>query len=296
MLLRSPAFQAYVAPARLRPQIWRLLAGLVLCLLIYVAWVFGLLGSLWWLSGTADPQAWLTPIIGAATPAGTLILLATFFGMALGPMLVVRLLHKRGAATLFGRGAIVIRHFVVAAGVVGAVYAISLVIWFMRFDAVPNLSWSLWLSLLPLALLGLLVQTGAEELLFRGYLQQQLAARFASPLIWMVLPSLAFGAAHYDPATAGGNVWLLIVAAGLFGLVAADLTAVSGSIGAAWGFHFANNVAAVLIIAVQGTMPGLALFTTPYAADDTGAMGGLVAIDLIVLAIVWAFVRRALRR
>ncbi len=53
-----------------------------------------------------------------------------------------------------------------------------------------------------------LIQTGAEELVFRGYLQQQLAARFASPLIWMVLPALIFGAVHYDPATAGPNVWL----------------------------------------------------------------------------------------
>jgi DNA-directed RNA polymerase subunit RPC12/RpoP len=39
---------------------------------------------------------------------------------------------------------------------------------------------------------GVLIQTGAEEVLFRGYLQQQLAARFASPIAWMVLPSAIF--------------------------------------------------------------------------------------------------------
>jgi membrane protease YdiL (CAAX protease family) len=149
--------------------------------------------------------------------------------------------------------------------------------------------------LLPLALLGVAVQTGAEELVFRGYLQQQLAARFRSPLIWMLVPSLAFGAAHYDPATSGGNLWLIVLATGAFGLAAADLTARSGSLGAAWGFHFANNVAALLVIAVKGTIPGLALFTTPYDATDP-VMRGLVVIDIVTLAVAWLLVRRALSR
>jgi uncharacterized protein len=46
-------------------------------------------------------------------------------------------------------------------------------------------------------------------------------------------------------------------AAATFGLIAADLTARTGSIGAAWGFHFANNTMAITILATDGTITGL---------------------------------------
>ncbi len=47
-------------------------------------------------------------------------------------------------------------------------------------------------ALVLLALpLGMTILIGYwEELVFRGYLQSQLAARFRSPLVWIVLPSL----------------------------------------------------------------------------------------------------------
>jgi len=292
----NPRFDAFVRPARLRPQLWRLLLGGLFSILVYVGWVSGVITGLWWLTGTGDIRSWATPILTGRTPTGALILLFTFLGMALGPMLAARLLHKRPAHSLFGRGAVVIRDFVLAASVVGLLYLITSIIWAWRFDAVPNVTPALWLKLLPVALIGLLIQTGAEELLFRGYLQQQLAARFRSPLIWMFLPALLFGAAHYDPQTAGGNVWLMMAAAALFGLLAADLTAQTGSIGAAWGFHFANNFAALMILSLQGTLSGLALFTTPYGPDDISVLPALVLVDLAILALTWGLVRRLVRR
>ena len=42
----------------------------------------------------------------------------------------------------------------------------------------------------------------AEELAFRGYLMQALAARFRSPLVWWLLPALLFGAAALEPGRA----------------------------------------------------------------------------------------------
>ena len=294
--MRSPQFQTYIAPARSRPQIWRLLLGILLCLAVYIAWVAGMLAALWALTGSGGFRGWADTILQGRTAYGTQILLLTFLGMALGPMLAARLLHRRNAGSLFGRGAVVVRDFVIAAGLVALVFGVATALWLLSYDAVPNLDWKVWLTLLPLSLLGLLIQTGAEELVFRGYLQQQLAVRFRSPVLWMVLPSLLFGAVHYDPETAAANVWLMMAAAAAFGLVAADLTAVTGSLGAAWGFHFANNVAAILIVSLDGTLSGLSLFKTPYGADDAQMLPRLIAIDLLVLTFTWALVRRALRR
>ena len=123
-----------------------------------------------------------------------------------------------------------------------------------------------------------------------------MAARFRSPVVWLILPALAFGAVHFDPGTAGGNVWIVVAAAALFGLAAGDLTARTGSLGAAWGFHFANNAVAILFISTKGTITGLSLMQTPYGADNTDVARLLMFGDLALLLIAWALLRRLLRR
>jgi len=164
------------------------------------------------------------------------------------------------------------------------------------FEVRPGLDLSLWLSFLPLSLVIILGQTGAEELFFRGYLQQQLAARFNTPLVWMWLPSILFGLAHYDPSNGPLVSWLIVAATGLFGLLAADLTARTGSIGAAWGFHFANNVAAILVLSMDGALSGLALYTAPIGPEDAEVFAPLLLRDMATTVAVWAAIRFALAR
>ena len=62
-----------------------------------------------------------------------------------------------------------------------------------------------WAARLPLALPAILVQSAAEELAFRGFLMQSLAARFRSALVWWLLPAALFGALHWNPAELGPN-------------------------------------------------------------------------------------------
>ena len=293
----TPAFDRFVAPARRRPQLWRFLLGLLLAVVIYAAWVAGVIAVAYFLlAPDADPLLWTESLAAAETPRGTLLLLLTFVGMALGPMAAARWLHGRSAGSLFGPRVRTLRDFVVAAGVVFVVLGLSVGLWSLQYDAVPNLPASTWAMILPLSLLGLLVQTGAEEVLFRGYMQGQLAARFRSPLVWLVLPSLLFGLVHYDPVSAGGNAWLIVGAAATFGLIAADLTARTGSIGAAWGFHFANNTIAITILATDGTITGLSRWLTPYGISDLEMPAVVVAADLAMLLLAWLLVRRAVAR
>jgi len=132
--------------------------------------------------------------------------------------------------------------------------------------------------------------------LFRGYLQQQLAARFSHPLIWMFLPSALFGLAHYGPDTYGANAWLVVIWAGIFGALAADLTARSGTLGPAIALHFATNVSALLLVAPQGEMSGLALFQYSFPAHDEAAIRALLPIDFAAMMVGWLAARLALRR
>ncbi|MGI1664138.1 lysostaphin resistance A-like protein [Palleronia sp. KMU-117] len=291
------AFSRFVAPARGHPQLWRLGLGAGLVTLCTLAGTAAIFGAGWLAAGTGeDGTLWADRMVSAETPLGTLLLLFSFSGMAAGAMIAARLIHKRPAASLFGPAVRVVRDFVRAAAVVGALMGVSLAVWSISYDAVPGLSPVTWAALLPATLLGLAIQTGAEELVFRGYLQQQLAARFRSPLAWALVPSLLFGAIHYNPSLPTEGALILIGAATLFGLAAADLTARTGSIGAAWGFHFANNLLAIAILSTEGTITGLGLFRTPYAVDESAALDLLILVDLAFLGLAWWLVRRAVSR
>jgi hypothetical protein len=100
--------------------------------------------------------------------------------------------------------------------------------------------------------------------LFWGYLQQQCAALSDRPWVWMGLPSLLFGAAHYLNGFGPADGVLCALQATLLGLACADLTARTGNIGAAIGLHLSNNLFAFLIVGEKG-MPssGLVLFLYP---------------------------------
>lgn len=290
--MASRAFETFVAPARARPALWRLILGLALAVAVYAAIVALIFAAVWLLVVREPATASFEILLGGDTPLSMLTVLATFSGMAAGVMLSARYLQKRRPGTLFGPRVRTLRHFVIASGTVLALLALSVGGWALFADPLPGLPLSTWLALLPFALLGVLVQTGAEELFFRGYLQQQLAARFASPLVWAVVPSTLFALAHFSPATTGANAWLVVAATGIFGLLAADLTARTGSIGAAWGFHFANNVTALLLVATEGTLTGLALFRTPYSADDATTMPLVLPLDMAIMILGWLLVRR----
>ncbi|SFH09392.1 hypothetical protein SAMN04488020_106221 [Palleronia marisminoris] len=291
----TPAFKAFIAPARRKPALWRLALGIVLMVAVIVAWGAALLGGVYLLDGGTAVRAALRSMVTPEAPAGTLLLLATFIGMAAAPVIAARLLHGRGTASLIGPRVRAARHFGWAVALVAMVYMASLLLFGLGAPPEPNLTPDLWAKLLPLALVLVLIQTGAEELIFRGYLLQQLAARFPLRVVWLVLPAVVFGALHYDPVTAGDNALLIAGSAAAFGLAAADLTARTGSLGAAWGLHFANNVAALLIVATKGTITGLALYVTPYAADDVELTGTLIAADSAVLVAIWAILRWRLR-
>jgi CAAX protease family protein len=289
------AHDAFVAPARARPELWRLFLGLVLVMGVFVAWFSAIVGVIYLVSGQGGGQQWLARLTTADTPTSVLLLLAAIPGLGFGAMLAARFIHARRFGTLFGRRRRVIRHFTIAAATCLVILAAALLIP-VGYTPMPGLDVNLWLMFLPLALVAIIGQAGAEEILFRGYFQQQLAARFNSPLIWMLVPSVLFGAVHFDPSAPPALAWLVVGAATLFGLCAADLTARTGSIGAAWGFHFANNVAAVLVLALNGNLSGLALYVTPFGADAVEILQPLILRDMATTVVIYAAIRFALAR
>jgi membrane protease YdiL (CAAX protease family) len=149
--------------------------------------------------------------------------------------------------------------------------------------------------LAPAGLLAVFVQVTTEEVLFRGYLMQQLAARFAHPAVWMILPSAVFGALHHDPSLGLASIWV-IGSAMLFGIAACDLTARSGSLGPAIALHFVNNASAFLLISAQDALSGLALYRLAVDLTDPTQLRNVLLIDIGVILCGWLAARVALRR
>ncbi len=293
--MQYSAHVPFVAPARVRPELWRLFVGLLLTAVVYAlcsAAIFGLVIA--W-SGIDGAISWMEELSSTAGPTGTLLLLATFVGMAVGPMLAVRFLHRRSVQSLFGPLPVLAQHFFITLLICAVVFAVTALIPTPAMTPLPNTELSLWMSFLPLALVGVLIQTGAEEILFRGYMQQQLAARFSSPIVWMVLPSAVFAALHYQPEIMGDNTWLMMGAVFVFAILAADITAVTGNIGAAWAMHFVNNALAILIVATDGPLSGLALYMAPISPDSVD-IRPLFYLDIATTVALWAVVRLILRR
>ena len=96
-------------------------------------------------------------------------------------------------------------------------------------------SLTVWLALLPFAVLAILIQVTTEEIVFRGYLQQQFACLSSSRWVWMFLPSLLFGTWHFWNGNSVAEGQDYVVWATKLELACADLPARTGNQGAAIG-------------------------------------------------------------
>ena len=287
--------ESLVAPAREKSDILRLIVGLVTIALLYV--VMLMLGRS--LASAIMGDAWvqtaaMTP--GLTTPTQMLTILASFGFMIGAVCLSVILLHHRHPVTILGgwrpSGAQFLRSM---RGLIPYLALIGAFTFFTE-DLQSNLSFGLWLSLLPLTLFFLLIQVSAEELLFRGYLQSQLAARGLHKSIWILLPSVLFGLLHYDPTVMGEAApWIVIWTIG-FGILAADLTARSGTLGPAIAFHFAVNFMAIALIGFGDYLGGLTLYIYPFSVTETERLMSYLPVDAIGMLLAYLSVRLALRR
>jgi membrane protease YdiL (CAAX protease family) len=288
-------FQRWVDLARPRAQLLRTAIGSVLVVVAWLAWTmaFGLVAIG---GGLVNPDA-----LGAAMGQGGAsltyldavmamgVLLATFWGLWLGVWLVAKLLHKRDLSTVLAHDRrIRLDYFLVGMALAAGYLALSLgSIWLSgpppARSSLPIEHWLI--AFAPLVVL-IFFQTAGEELFFRGYLTQQLAARIPHPLVWGLLPSLAFGLAH--TANGGGDAQFTVyyvAVATLLGLVMTALVWRTGGLAAAMGFHLMNNIGAMLLVGIAGVTPPIALFVM-----DFGTIMGSASTDVLVLGLLLAFV------
>ena len=283
-----------VAPARNKSDILRLIFGLVMITMLYMVMV--MLGG--HVVSVIMGDAWMQAIAtspGLTSPGQMLTILGSFGFMIIAVCLVVILLHHRSPITLLGGFRIATTQFFKAMRNLLPYIALLAAFAFMAEDLQPNLTLGLWLSILPLTLLFLLVQVSAEELVFRGYLQSQLAALGLHKSIWILLPAILFGLLHYDPIIMGSAAPWVVLWAIFFGVLAADLTARSGTLGPAVAFHFAINFLSIGVVGIGDYLGGLNLYFYPFSITDTSKLIAYLPLDTVGMLLAYFFVRLALR-
>ena len=221
-------------------------------------------------------------------PLGVLLTLGAFLAVWPALWVVLPLVHRRPANTLFGpQGRIDWRHFglgLSAALAAGAAAWVPLVAtnW-GELALFPSLR--AWGGLLLLAAPLIFVQCAAEEMLFRGYLLQQFAARSLSVLGWSVAPSILFGFAHPTPEAWLGFSWYHF----FFGLVMAAVTSRTANLGAAIGLHFGINLVNIALISPQNLVSGLALVVVPATVDSFAPRVAYVVMMFIGAALFMGY-------
>ena len=273
-------------PAQPRSEIWRTTVGLLAIAVGSVVLTAVWLALVPALSGGR--------FIDGKSPTGMLWILSSFICPLATLTLVMRLLHKRDLLSLGGLRWTAVSQFLRVFVVQMLILGLALLLPSPEgMVPVANLSVNVWLMWLVPALCLLVVQVGAEELMFRGYLQSQLAARFSSPLIWLVVPAVLFAVLHLDP-TAGDNRWTVVGVTLVFALAAGDLTARSGTLGPAMAIHLVNNFGALMLVSAQGPMQGLALYIVPTDLSDPSLLP-VFAAEMLLILISWLAARIMLK-
>ncbi|MGC1496256.1 MAG: type II CAAX endopeptidase family protein [Sulfitobacter sp.] len=295
--LNYEAHEHFIAPARQSAALWRFVLGFSLAAIGYIALNQMFFQMVYSAIGTRSADLY-NQLLTGSTPLAMFLLLFSFVFMTTAIGVAVRVVHRRPFFSLLGDLRLGVRQFVAVSAMMLGLMLIVFVLppWDMGGEFVPNLDMSRWLMLLPLSLFAVFIQVSAEEVVFRGYVQQQLAARFRSPLVWMVLPSVVFAVGHYLPDTAGENALIIAAWAGIFGILMADLTARAGSLGPAIAVHLWNNVSAILIVSMPENLSGLALYLAPFSMGDNDAMRAWLPVDFALMFVSWLAARLAIRR
>lgn len=112
-----------------------------------------------------------------------------------------------------------------------------------------NFNFSGFLISLVLMLIFMPIQTGIEEVIFRGYLIQGLSQIFKNGIIPLLITSILFGLAHMSNPEVSAYGWPIMLSYFIcFALFMGALTLLDEGLELAFGIHFANNIISSVLI------------------------------------------------
>ena len=275
-----------------RPSLWRWILGTFIILIswLFIGGIFTVLSAslfdldLGALTGT--DKASLEIVRGYEPWQAASAVLVSFIPLLVAPLLLHRFLLKRPFRELFTRSD---RNFAREVGIGAAVMTLLLMgtgipdmilngdAYTWTFDAAKFLPYLLIaFTLIP-------IQTTAEEVFYRGWIQQRLENGRRSIWLVSVLGGALFALPHLGNPEVSGNVLLPILGYGSTGFMLTWVTMRDKSMGLAVGAHAANNIlAGLLISSSDSALPSVSLWTTPEIDWGPAAVVSVLLIPIFI--------------
>lgn len=194
----------------------------------------------------------------------------TFFGL----LIVVKSVHKKTLVSIITAwDKIRFSRFLFGFGVWAVFLIISVLLSYflnkedMKFQFDPMN----FIYLVAVCLILMPIQTGTEELIFRGYLVQGLSQVFKNGITPLIITSLLFGLVHMTNPEAKEYGWIMMLPYySLFGFFLGAITLLDEGLELAMGIHCANNIiSSLLITSPNGVLKTDAVFVT--TAENPGS-------------------------
>ncbi len=178
--------------------------------------------------------------------------------------------------------------------------AIAILVLVVDYSLAPdnfamNFNLSAFIPLILISIILIPLQTTFEEVLFRGYLTQGVAAWTKSRWIAVIIPALVFALMHTaNPEVKEYGFWLAMPQYVLFGLIFGLITILDDGIELAMGAHAANNIfCSVFVTTKASALQTPALFeqlsVNPTKETFVLFIIGTVLITILALKYKWDF-------
>ncbi|NNE58372.1 MAG: CPBP family intramembrane metalloprotease [Hellea sp.] len=251
----------------------------------YISLVLVLIGAIaagYLLSAPQPPEMTaMIQIIMGSSAVNYAIILSAFIFPLIALLIATRLAHRRYARTLITAAERVNwKRMVVGAfitfGVLGLLTAV------LHFTGLSKVSYHFdakrFAGFTIASLLFIPFQSAAEELVFRGYLNQAFSAFFKNKWIIFAITSALFASMHLSnpESQAGAEVGMLhhiLIMSGyfLFGFVLCVIVYFEGGLEAVIGVHAANNLFAAIFVNYEGSVlptPSIFMAKAPETSDN----------------------------
>ncbi|PBQ33354.1 hypothetical protein CNR22_16735 [Sphingobacteriaceae bacterium] len=132
------------------------------------------------------------------------------------------------------------------------------------------------------------VQTGLEEVIFRGYLVQGLSQVFKNGFIPLIITSLLFGMAHMSNPEVRAYGWpIMLTYFCSFALFMGALTLLDEGLELAFGIHFANNImSSILVSSPNSVIKTYSIFEAKHE-DPYAEIWSWLVMAAITFLIFW---------
>lgn len=204
-----------------------------------------------------------------------LLLLFGMFVFAFGGFLIgLKAIHKKTlTSVLTGYQKFRFKRFWFAFAVWGAMLVFTVLVNFIIEPGSLTFNFNAggFIVSLLLMLVFMPLQTGVEEVVFRGYLLQGLSQLFKNGIIPIIITSVLFGLAHIsNPEVQEYGTGIMLSYYIGFALFMGVLTLLDEGLELAFGIHFANNIiSSILVMQPHSVIKTYSIFEAK--ADDPGA-------------------------